>query len=292
MNSLDGRVKANAAIVPAGASGAVSVYVANTADVVLDINGYFAADPGALAFYPLTPCRVADTRGRNGPLGGPHLNGGAQRDLPVLNASACNIPPTAQAYAMNFTVVPRGSLGYLTVWPAGQARPTVSTLNAPTGTITANAAIVPAGTNGDINAYASQDTDLIVDINGYFAAGGAGGLALYPTAPCRTLDTRKTSGAFSGGLTVPVLGAAGNPCGLSATAQAFVLNATALPVGGLGYLTLWPDGEQKPVASTLNAADGAITSNMAIVPTTNGSIDAYASSTTQLLLDISSYFAP
>ena len=42
MNSLDGRVKANAAIVPAGASGAVSVYVTDTTDVVLDIDGYFA----------------------------------------------------------------------------------------------------------------------------------------------------------------------------------------------------------------------------------------------------------
>jgi hypothetical protein len=31
---------------------------------------------------------------------------------------------------------------------------------------------------------------------------------------------------------------------------------------------------------------------MAIVPTTNGSIDAYADGLTQLILDISSYFAP
>jgi hypothetical protein len=31
---------------------------------------------------------------------------------------------------------------------------------------------------------------------------------------------------------------------------------------------------------------------MAIVPTTNGSIDVYASHATQLILDISSYFAP
>jgi hypothetical protein len=30
----------------------------------------------------------------------------------------------------------------------------------------------------------------------------------------------------------------------------------------------------------------------AIVPNTNGSIDAYASGITQLILDISSYFAP
>jgi hypothetical protein len=31
---------------------------------------------------------------------------------------------------------------------------------------------------------------------------------------------------------------------------------------------------------------------MAIVPTTNGSIDAFSSNPTQLILDISGYFAP
>jgi hypothetical protein len=46
------------------------------------------------------------------------------------------------------------------------------------------------------------------------------------------------------------------------------------------------------VVSTLNASDGFITSNMAIVPTTNGSIDVYAYGLTQLILDISGYFAP
>jgi len=65
-----------------------------------------------------------------------------------------------------------------------------------------------------------------------------------------------------------------------------------VPNGGLNYLTLWPDGQMQPLASTLNATDGAITSNMAIVPTTNGSIDAYASGLTQLILDISGSFAP
>ena len=46
------------------------------------------------------------------------------------------------------------------------------------------------------------------------------------------------------------------------------------------------------VASTLNAKDGAITSNMALVPTTNQDIDAYANSLTHLILDVSSFFAP
>jgi hypothetical protein len=81
-------------------------------------------------------------------------------------------------------------------------------------------------------------------------------------------------------------------CGPPATARAYVFNATVVPVGGLGYLTLWPDGQPRPTVSTLNALDGSITNNMAIVPSSNGKVDAYASGITQLILDISSYFAP
>jgi hypothetical protein len=62
--------------------------------------------------------------------------------------------------------------------------------------------------------------------------------------------------------------------------------------GALGYLTLWPDGASQPVVSTLNAPDGSITSNMAIVPTANGFIDAFTTNKTDLILDVFSYFAP
>ncbi len=84
----------------------------------------------------------------------------------------------------------------------------------------------------------------------------------------------------------------GSACAPPANAAAYVFNATVVPPGPMLYLTLWPDGEQQPVVSTLNAEDGFITSNMAIVPTNNGSIDAYAAALTQLILDISGYFAP
>jgi hypothetical protein len=293
MNSLDGRIKANAAVVPAGTNGAVNIYVSNTTDVLLDIDGYFDPnDSFALAFFPLTPCRVVDTRNSNGPLGGPALIGGLERDFPVLQ-SQCNLPAHAAAYSFNFTVVPiqGGPVGYLTVWPAGGSQPLVSTLNDLTGTIVANAAIVPTGSELETAVYASNSTNLVIDVNGYFAPANSGSnpLSLYTLNPCRVLDTRKGNGAFSGELTVDVVD---SPCGVPSTAQAYVFNATVVPVGVLGYLTLWPDGEGQPVVSTLNAIDGAITSNMAIVPNMDGSTDAYASNLTQLILDISSYFAP
>jgi hypothetical protein len=292
LNSIDGRVKAAASIVPAGVNGGVCAFATNDTDLVIDINGYFvpSATPNALAFYPVTPCRLVDTRGPTGALGGPSLIAGAARTFPVLS-STCNLPGTAQAYSLNYTSVPRlGGLGFLTTWPAGQSQPLVSTLNAPTGAVTANGAIVPAGTNGGVSVFVSNDSDLVIDVNGYFAPPGVGGLSFFTQSPCRVLDTRNSGGTpFNGTASVNV--AAGG-CGTPASAQSYVLNATVVPPAGLGFLTLWPQGAAQPLVSTLNAIDGAITSNMAIIPTTNGSISAFAANPTHLILDISGYFAP
>jgi hypothetical protein len=261
LNSIDGRVKSNAAIVPAGSNGAVSVFATDTTDVVLDINGYFVppANSAALAFYPVAPCRIADTRNADGPLGGPSLPAQSTRMFPIL-ASSCVMPPNALAYSLNFAAVPKGPLGFLTAWPAGQPQPLAASLNDVTGTIVANAVIVPAGANGAVNVFASDATDLVIDVSGYFAPPGAGGLSLYAVTPCRVLDTRLTSGTpFSTTLDVNVVAA---PCGVPATARAFLFNATAIPSEMLGYLTMWPQGQPQPLAATLNAYDGAITNNM------------------------------
>jgi hypothetical protein len=291
LNSLDGRIKAVAAFAPAGANGAVCFFVTNDTELVLDIDGYFvtAANPAGLAFYPVTPCRLVDTRLAAGALGGPSLVGGVARTFPLF-AGPCNLPAAAQAYSLNYTSVPQGPLGFVTTWPAGQPQPLVSTLNAPTGAITANAAIVPAGSSGAVSVFATNNSDMVIDVNGYFAPPGPGGLALFNLTPCRVLDTRNPPGAppLNGAMSVNV---AGSGCGAPVSAQSYVLNATVVPPGSLGFLTLWPQGGAQPLVSTLNALDGAITSNMALVPTTNGSVSAFTANPSHVVLDISGYFA-
>jgi len=170
LNSWTGKVVANAALVPAGSNGSVSVFVSDPTNVILDINGYFAPPgaAGALTFYPVTPCRVADTRAAVGPFGGPAMDAQTTRPF-TIPASACSIPATAAAYSLNVTVVPSGVLPFLTTWPTGSAQPGVSTLNSFDGSVVANAAIVPAGTGGAINVFVDSRTDVILDINGYFA---------------------------------------------------------------------------------------------------------------------------
>jgi len=292
LNSIDGRVKSNAAIVPAGSNGAVSVFATDTTDVILDINGYFVAgsSPGALAFYPLTPCRVADTRNPADPLGGPSLDAQSTRSFPILGSS-CGLPSTAEAYSLNFAAIPKGStLGFMTAWPVGQVQPPVASLNDPTGTVVANAVIISAGPGGAVSVFTTDDTDLVIDVNGYFAPPGAGGLSLYAVTPCRVLDSRLPAGSPPINTTRDVR--VTSTCGVPPTARAFVFNATVVPPGFLGFITMWPQGQTQPLAATLNAYDGAVTNNMAIVPTTTGSISVSPSAPTHLVLDIFGYFAP
>ncbi len=299
LNSWGGIVVANAAIVPAGTNGAVSVFASDPTDVILDINGYFdtSSGPTSYAFYPATPCRIADTRGATGQFGGPYMYGGQTRDFPIP-LSGCGLPVTARGYSLNVTVVPGGYLGYLSAWPTGQSAPVASTLNSWTGKVVANAALVPAGTNESISVYVSDSTQVILDGNGYFAApGGTGALNFYPVTPCRVADTRGATGPFGG----PEMGAGAtrsfaipaSACNIPATAAAYSMNVTVVPDGRLSYLSAWPAGSSQPVVSTLNSWDGAVVANAALVPAgTGGAVSLYASDQTQVILDINGYFAP
>lgn len=305
LNSMDGQVVANAAIVPAGTAGEISLFASDDTDLFIDINGYFAS-PGSegLAFYPVPPCRVADTRsfgGKTGPFGPPEMTAGEARDFPITSSS-CDIPSSAQAYALNMTVSPVQTLSYLTTWPTGAAFPTVSTLNDLNGGLVANAAIVPAGTGGDVEVYVTDATDVIIDINGYFAPPGSpGALSFYPLSPCRVADTR-SYGGFTGAFGPPSIsgGAArdfpvlSSSCGIPSSAQAYSLNITAWPSGQpMQFLTVWPAGGPFPIVSTLNTPSGQPTSNAAIVSAgTGGDIDVYVSNTTDVFFDINGYFAP
>jgi len=127
----------------------------------------------ATPFFAVTPCRIVDTRNPNGPYGGPALvGGGPARTFNIPGGPCTGIPTSAGAYSLNFTVVNvSGPNGFLTAYPTGSTRPTVSSLNFTTGQIVGNGAIVPAGTGGSIDIYTNDSTDLIIDINGYYMSG-------------------------------------------------------------------------------------------------------------------------
>jgi hypothetical protein len=164
----------------------------------------------------------------------------------------------------------------------------VSLLNAFTGTVTSNSSIVPSGL---ISVYQTDSADLIADVNGYFEPPGADGLSFYPVSPCRAVDTREATNkqGFAGPQEFSMPAGA---CGLP-VASAYWLNATVIPRPALDFLTLWPTGGKQPPVSTLNAFDGSVVSNAAIIPAdAAGSVTAYHTQAADLLLDVSGFFAP
>jgi hypothetical protein len=266
-----------------------------------------AAGAGApstlLYFTPIAPCHLIDTRPNhpvNASFGPPSLAANQTRTFQPGSGGCPEIPSTAKAYSLNVTAAPTaqpGYLGYLTLWPAGQVQPPVSTLNAPRGGSVSNAAIVPAGTGGAINVFSTDNADLMVDVNGYFDDFvGQNAYAFYAIAPCRIADTRGSVGTFAG----PSLAAGStrsfpltqSPC-LPPAAKAFSLNTTVIPAGPLANLTIWPTGTAKPPTTVLTAPFGDVIADAHIaLGDGNGSISISPSSKTDLVLDTNGYFAP
>ena len=178
----------------------------------------------SLNYVPVIPCRLVDTRTTpNGAFAGPSITGGTSRNFTIPQNTTCNIPSTSAAYSINVAVIPSGSLGFLTLWPAGQTQPVVATVSSIDGRVRSNAAIVQAGTGGAISAFASNTTDMVMDIDGYFTTALTA-LQFYPVTPCRVVDTRNASGTFGGpslaGNTSRTFPLPTSSCSLPTTAQA------------------------------------------------------------------------
>ncbi|MBL8209220.1 MAG: Ig-like domain repeat protein [Bryobacterales bacterium] len=291
----DGQVVANSAVVKAGAGGGINVFVSDAADLLIDISGYYTEQTGLL-FFPLTPCRVIDTRVTYrplaGPFGPPSLRAQEVRRFRLPQTPYCAVP-TAAAYSVTVTVVPPAPLAFLTAWPAGVGQPAVSTINSFAGRVLANNVVVPAAPDGSIDLFGYNDTDVLVDINGYYAPDdGRNGLYYFAVTQCRASDS--TAGApFANetARTVDVPAAVGCQ-GIPRSAKAYALNVIALPNGNpMPFITAYPTGQPRPAASILNAFEGQAVANAAIVPSgANGAVDIYAFRATHVIVEATGYF--
>ena len=124
-------------------------------------------------FIAITPCRVMDTReqggsGKTGSFGPPSLVAGQARVVSVP-LSNCGVP-AALAYSMNFvSITPFGrAVGWIAAWQSDRSWPGTVVLNAPQGGIVGNSAIVQAGIDGGIQVLATDNSDLVIDLNGYY----------------------------------------------------------------------------------------------------------------------------
>ncbi|MBL8221926.1 MAG: BACON domain-containing protein, partial [Bryobacterales bacterium] len=270
-----------------------------------------AAPPPALSanlrFIPLTPCRLLETRseynyeGRTGAFGPPYLKAGETRTIVPANSTICSIPTTARAFVLNITLIPRSGVDFVTLFPGGAPRPDFFSIRSPDGQTVANQAIVPSG-NGAVQIHTTHDTDMLLDISGYFTDAAAANLAYYPLTPCRVIDTRieyrPTPGPFGppsmNGRETRRFRFPDSPhCVIPVGAAAYSATLTVVPPQPLPYMTAWAAGSAQPNVSSINSFAGRTLANNIIVPAAaNGEIDIYAFDRTDFIADINGYFAP
>ncbi|MBL8210638.1 MAG: hypothetical protein JNK87_08000, partial [Bryobacterales bacterium] len=204
----------------------------------------------------------------------------------------CSVPAAA-AYSVTLTVVPPAPLAFLTAWPAGLAQPGVSSINSFAGRVLANSVIIPASADGSIDVFAYNNSDVLMDINGYFAPDDGAGLYYNPITQCRASDSTTSGGPYADETARTIAIPSAPACaGIPAAARAYAINVTALPNGNpMPFLTAYPTGQPRPGASILNAFQGQVVTNGAIVPSgSNGAIDIYAYRRTDVVVEISGYF--
>jgi len=147
--------------------GAIDVVAsAGSAHVVIDVIGVLVNGSTGAQLHTTTPTRILDTRDDTG--GGPRLGPGTTLDLAV--GGVAGVPNDAQAVVINLTAAQPDSVGWVTVWPAGQARPATSSLNLTAGRDVANLVVAMLGVDGVVKLYNSRGTtDLVADLVGWFA---------------------------------------------------------------------------------------------------------------------------
>jgi hypothetical protein len=140
---------------------------------------YATSPAGAVAYVPITPCRLADTRPapdtvgpRNTPIvAGSNLTVLAHGENGNCKAATGNaIPATATGLQLNVTGIGATSPTFVTVWATGAAQPVTSNLNlVPGAAPTPNA--VTTGLSGDGRfdiANGIGSVNVIVDVVGYY----------------------------------------------------------------------------------------------------------------------------
>jgi len=295
------------ATVPAGAvTGAITISKTGCSDI--QTNTFTVSSSGnGLMFYPLPrPVRLMDTRANQGNcdnVGTPIAAGTSLTTLARTTCEGITIPASAQAIVGNLTAINQSTqAGYLTIYPNGVSVPLASNMIYFPGQIIANNFTVGLGSDGKFNVFAERSIDVVIDISGYFAPPGAGGLYYHPLSkPIRLLDTRANQGNCDNVSTPIAAGAsitsqARTTCeGLTvpAAAQAIAANATVINVSGqTGYLTIYPNGVSVPLASNIIYFPGQIISNAFTVSlNTNGEFNIFGERTIDMVVDVAGYYS-
>lgn len=253
--------------------------------------------PGTIQSLP--PARLAETRDEPGyeTVDGEFQGEGrlaAGETLELLVAGRGDVPADASAVVLNIGAVLPSDEGFLTVYPCGEELPIASNVNYFGGDVVSNSVVAKIGEDGKVCIYTLTETDLIVDVNGLVPSDGTP----ESVVPARLLETRDVPGftTTDGEFEAIGLATAGteieldvaNRGGVDPDAEAVILNVGAVTPLADGFLNIYPCGEDRPLASSLNylAFDPAVSNLVLTKLGDEGKVCIYTLSDTHLIADV------
>jgi hypothetical protein len=252
----------------------------------------------AASFVPVSPIRLFDTRPGE-PGDGPKGKLAALTTIDVQVGGKVGVPLDAVAVVMNVTVTEPDGPGFVTVHPTGTARPLASSVNiSQAGQTRPNLVTVLLGDDGKVSLYSWSGAHLLADVAGYYVDADVAVAAgrFVPLTPQRLFDTRPGEPApghkgrlgAEDTIDVQVLGVGDVP---DSGVSAIVVNITATEAGAPGFVTGYPTGEERPLASNVNLDQpGATAPNLAIIPIgAGGMVSLYSDAPVHLLGDVTGY---
>jgi uncharacterized protein (TIGR03437 family) len=258
-----------------------------------------------LQFFPLlNPVRLLNTQpgGAGCVTPGAPLGANTTSTLPAVG-SCSGIPSTARAVVGNATVVNPVTGGDITLFQSNAPQPNAANMNFAANQNVSNEFTVGLGPDGAFKIFSRASTHFIVDITGYFAPPGTGGLFYHPLpTPVRLLDTQPggracdSPGAPLGNNATRTQTAPGTCAGVTipATAKAITGNATVVNFisTGFNWITLYPFGAAQPDMQNLPFTANQILSNTFTVPlSTDGKFNIFSRASTHFIVDVNGYFS-
>jgi hypothetical protein len=170
VNFVAGQAVSNAVIAPLSPTGELCFFSNVTANVVVDIAGWFATRSSYVATE--SPARIFDTRAQASPdallrVDKGRIGGDARLRVRLTDLAGITPPVGVEAVSLNVTVDGSTDDGFVTVYPCDTPRE-VSSVNFRGGQTIANAVIAPLSEAGDLCFFSNVPTHLVVDMNGYF----------------------------------------------------------------------------------------------------------------------------
>lgn len=222
---------------------------------------------------------------------------GAGETLELVVAGRGDVPADASAAVLNIGAVLPSDEGFLTVYPCGEELPIASNVNYFGGDVVSNSVVARIGDEGMVCIYTLTETDLIVDVNGLVPSDGTPDSVV----PARLLETRDVPGFTTTDGEFEAIGpaAAGTEIeldvagrgGIDADAEAVILNVGAVTPSANGFLNIYPCGEDRPLASSLNylAGDPAVSNLVLTQIGDDGKVCIFTLSDTHLIADVTAF---